>query len=72
MYDCPTACSQACTQEGQDETVHGLHRLVKFDEGGVLSEFMGLSDASDEGGVDGCMMVQCGTAGQETTTLNEL
>jgi hypothetical protein len=47
--------------------VHGLHRLAKFDEGGVLNEFMGLSDASDEGGVDGRMMVQCGTAGQETT-----
>jgi hypothetical protein len=68
MYDRPTTCSQACTQEGQDETVHGLQQLAKFDEGGVLGESMGLSDASDEGGVDGRgkegrMMVQCGTVG---------
>jgi hypothetical protein len=30
----------------------GLQRLAKLDERGVLGEPMGLSDASDEGGVD--------------------
>jgi hypothetical protein len=32
--------------------VHGLQRLAKLNERGVLGELMGLSDASDEGGVD--------------------
>jgi hypothetical protein len=32
--------------------VHGLQRLAKLDERGVFGEPMGLSDASDEGGVD--------------------
>jgi len=44
-------------------------RRTKFGEGGVLGEYMGSSDESDEGGVDGrgkegCMTVQCGTCGQ--------
>jgi hypothetical protein len=52
MYDRPTTCSQARTQEGQDKMVHGLQWLAKLDERGVLGEPMGLSDASDEGGVD--------------------
>jgi hypothetical protein len=55
---------------------HGTPR-AKFDQGGALGEPMGLSDASDEGGIEGRgkegrMAVQCGTVGQETTTLDEL
>ena len=46
-------------------------RRTKFEEGGVLGESIGSSDASDEGGVDGRgtedrVTVQCGTVGQET------
>jgi hypothetical protein len=56
---------------GEGERAKVAGRRTKLDEGGVLGESMGSSDASDEGGVDGRgkegrMTVQCGTVGQET------
>lgn len=56
---------------GEGERANVAGRRTKFEEGGVLDESKGLSDASDEGGVDGlgkvgCMTVQCGTVDQET------
>jgi hypothetical protein len=56
---------------GEGERAKVAGRRTKFDEGGVLGESMGSSNASDEGGVDGRgkegrMTVQCGAVGQET------